>query len=894
MKKPTGFISFFIILLALQLQAQTPAIDSLKDILSTRILTEKERVDILNSIAYEHYDYNDSIGLAYSQRALAEAQKIKYAGGIKRAYTMVGLGYFSVGRFSDAIKAYHNSDSVIVEGLNALSIYNLTLLGKIYKEKSSFDSAMFFFHKAKKLFNKKDDLREGTILYKNIAQLKFEQWQIQEALTYLDSAMLFNHQLYGTYSAADIAQAYSEIYLFLMDFEKANYHIENLCKVAESRSDPYYKIQCHISKSDMAQRKGNLGDALLFALDALQEVENYFYAPQAAKVYRKVAAIYEALQQDELAYTYYYKALDINEKLGLKKELALTYSQLMGVYNDLGNTALALEFNEKAGEIYRSIGDRKGEGIYHNAYGLILLKQAKFNQAIAQFEKALSIGKELNYVFGTSRSTHNLARVYEASGDILRAKSYMEQALNLYLSIQDNLRVGQAYAKIAQLLIKLNQDEGVEHYLNKLDSLSKYVNSNELAQEIAITKSTYYEKIGDFKTALTYNNELIKLKEEAYVESAAKKLSEMQAIYTAEKREKEIELLRQERQLQDQKLAMQQNRLYLLAGMVSIAGIALFIISYLGIRTYQTNRNLVSANKHISEQNEEIQTQSEELRESNEILQKLNREITEQKEEIQAQSEELIEANETISRINENLEETIEKRTTELKQAYKELDIFFYRSSHDFRRPLTTLLGLAEVARITVKDAYTLELFEKVSETALALDKMLVKLQSISDLGTQELVYKEIYLDEVMHSVIDEHTKQLNEKGIKVIYENKLSKSFHSYPALIKIILENIIENSIQFCGYNEPYIKITAEDNQQGIDLKFEDNGQGIKQELQNRIFDMYFRANEKSKGNGLGLYVAKRAADKINGAITFNSTYGKGSTFTVHLKNQNTAQVV
>jgi len=48
-----------------------------------------------------------------------------------------------------------------------------------------------------------------------------------------------------------------------------------------------------------------------------------------------------------------------------------------------------------------------------------------------------------------------------------------------------------------------------------------------------------------------------------------------------------------------------------------------------------------------------------------------------------------------------------------------------------------------------------------------------------------------------------------------------------------------------------------------------------------------MYFRANERSKGNGLGLYIAGKAAEKLNGHIHFNSQYGSGSSFIVELPN-------
>ena len=45
--------------------------------------------------------------------------------------------------------------------------------------------------------------------------------------------------------------------------------------------------------------------------------------------------------------------------------------------------------------------------------------------------------------------------------------------------------------------------------------------------------------------------------------------------------------------------------------------------------------------------------------------------------------------------------------------------------------------------------------------------------------------------------------------------------------------------------------------------------------------IFEMYFRGNERSKGNGLGLYIVKKAAEKLNGVVEFETQWGHGSTF-------------
>jgi signal transduction histidine kinase len=82
-----------------------------------------------------------------------------------------------------------------------------------------------------------------------------------------------------------------------------------------------------------------------------------------------------------------------------------------------------------------------------------------------------------------------------------------------------------------------------------------------------------------------------------------------------------------------------------------------------------------------------------------------------------------------------------------------------------------------------------------------------------------------------------------------------------------------LIENSIFFCNEKNAILKIDIRQTPQKLHLKVTDNGEGITLELQNRIFEMFFRANEKSQGNGLGLYVVKKAVERLNGMIVFQS---------------------
>jgi len=196
-------------------------------------------------------------------------------------------------------------------------------------------------------------------------------------------------------------------------------------------------------------------------------------------------------------------------------------------------------------------------------------------------------------------------------------------------------------------------------------------------------------------------------------------------------------------------------------------------------------------------------------------------------------------------------------------------------------------MGLAEVAKITVKDHGALELFEKVNETARNLDKMLLKLQSVSTVGSQELIYSEVLLDKVFQIELDNFREEIIQKSIKVLTEIKLDQPFFSYPVLVKFIIQNLLENSIAFCGVQSPFIKFKAYQVADETVLEVSDNGQGIESTYLNRIFDMYFRANEKSRGNGLGLYIVKKMVDKLSGRIELKSEFGLGTTVWVYLPN-------
>lgn len=870
-------------------QSQSHIYDSLNSLFQKESNASR-RVDLLNDMAYSLYDFDDTIAFERAEEALALAEKIDYPKGLKQSYVMVGLGYFSRGEFREAITYYNRALRVEAEGSAKSQAYIFQMLGKLNFELANYDSSLFYYSKAGKVPGAEGDKLIQSNVYRNIAQVMLAQWRSEEAFDYLKRAeeLLIEAGKKDDYMMTEIWSLLGIYYENKLQFEESSIFYDKMCALADRGKDYYHLIKCQLNQADLAFREGDFARSLNYAAKALEMSESYTYPPQLVEIYFKFGEVYAELSQHELATRYLFEGLKISERLGLKNSTARIFATLAWIYYERNNLDQAYDYISKSLVIREEIGDQRGIGNCQNVRGLLMLNEGNLSGAMKQFELAKSIWTAIDHQEGIAAIYYNQSLVLEKQGHYQQAMEYLQQVVELEKRVGNEKNLGTTYNQIANLYITMGRLRDAEKFANEGLQLANESKSIIQKRTIYSVFSKLYQAKGEYKKALEAQLIYNRLNDSIFLETGAVKLAEMEALYRIEQKDQKIKLLSQEARIRENEITLKRIQLKQQQSITAVSFVGIALISVLAFAIYRFNRNLTKANRSILEQKEEIQAQAEELTESNTLLSQLNREITEKNEEIQAQSEELIEANQTISQINKTLEDKIELRTTDLKQAYKELDTFFYRSSHDFRRPITTFLGLAEVAKITVKDANALELFEKVQETASNLDKMLVKLQSISDVGAQQLIYREVLLEALVEEIKDSFRGEIDRKGILLECAIQLKTPFHSYPALVKIILENLIENAIFFCGADQPRVMIEVFHEGKDVTIQVRDNGQGIDEEVQGRIFDMYFRGNERSKGNGLGLYIVKKSVEKLQGSISFETKLHVGSTFTVRLPNE------
>jgi signal transduction histidine kinase len=228
-----------------------------------------------------------------------------------------------------------------------------------------------------------------------------------------------------------------------------------------------------------------------------------------------------------------------------------------------------------------------------------------------------------------------------------------------------------------------------------------------------------------------------------------------------------------------------------------------------------------------------------------------------------------------------NAEEKIQRTNTELSKRNTELDNFVYSVSHDLRAPIASVLGLINLAKKDtdgiMKDMY----LDMIHKSAMQQDHFIKEILDQSRNSRLEVKREEIHFEPLIDETFNQlkfatSTGQSVQKVIRINQE----APFFSDRWRLKVILNNIISNSIRYRNGKDPVIKVNVEIREHLATLAIEDNGKGIEKDHLPNIYKMFYRATDDGAGSGLGLYIVKEAIDKLNGHIDIESEVGRGTT--------------
>lgn len=232
-------------------------------------------------------------------------------------------------------------------------------------------------------------------------------------------------------------------------------------------------------------------------------------------------------------------------------------------------------------------------------------------------------------------------------------------------------------------------------------------------------------------------------------------------------------------------------------------------------------------------------------------------------------------------------EDDLKSTLEELSERNFELDQLMYKTSHDLRSPLSSILGLVNLANLDPNNHQTY--LNKIEGRIKKLDEFIRSMLNYARVNRGEIHFEQINLRELIQDCIREldHLESFGSVKTDVNVSHE-SHTFKSDPLRMRIIISNIISNAYK---YHQPGVKsklkIDASLNPMFAEIVIRDNGIGIQREHLKKIFNMFYRATEKSQGSGLGMYIVKQAIDKLKGSISVKSTFGKGTTIKIVVPN-------
>jgi len=523
---------------------------------------------------------------------------------------------------------------------------------------------------------------------------------------------------------------------------------------------------------------------------------------------------------------------------------------LLGLFHLVrGEFEIARSLSESALAYFTETQNLKGIADANYNLASILYRTNDYHQGLRLMLDCLKAYRSLNDLHNQARTLIPIGTIYEYFGDYQHASDAYQQCVEISKTLNDGNLESNAYNPLAGIYLKQQKPEQAFELIQKSIAIKKEIQDNRglafahyIRGKIHLRKKEYEKAMNDFTVGLHITS------------SASDRLGQGMVLNKMGITHFEQHQFDQARQcfLEAEQVSKQYNITFVLAK----AHYNLYLLAKAEQRYDEALGYYEQSNKM---KDAVVNKETFNIIKSYDILLK-------------------VEALEHEARLQKEKNSIIEQKNAEL-------DSFFYRVSHDLKGPISSLLGLNNLVKMDIRDNTSLRFFELYHEQVRRMNNIVMGLINLTEINnTKELnipIDFDILVEECIRSChyLDQSSRVIVKKCIEPI-------TYTSEWAIINTILQNLIENAIKYSRHDiEPVVHISIRAEGEEICIRVEDNGQGIPARHINLIFDMFYRANDQVKGSGLGLYILKRAVERLKGTIAVTSTPAVGSVFTVRL---------
>jgi CheY-like chemotaxis protein len=230
-------------------------------------------------------------------------------------------------------------------------------------------------------------------------------------------------------------------------------------------------------------------------------------------------------------------------------------------------------------------------------------------------------------------------------------------------------------------------------------------------------------------------------------------------------------------------------------------------------------------------------------------------------------------------------------------EASKAKSMFLANMSHEIRTPMNAIIGLSDLMFKTKLNAKQLDYNKKMYSSAKSLLGIINNILDFSKIeaGKMELENEYFSFDTVIYNLSNLLSLKAEKKGIELLFDikNDIPQKLKGDSLKLTQVFTNLINNSLKFTDEGHILIRITSEkidDTQLNLNVEIEDTGIGMTSEQVNKLFQAFSQADASTTrrfgGTGLGLTISRQIIEMMDGNISVESQYGKGSIFKFNVK--------
>jgi len=663
------------------------------------------------------------------------------------------------------------------------------------------------------------------------------------------------------------------------------------------------RVSCLLQQVNSLVEKGDLQKATTLSFDAMELARKVNKVGPQFQAHLEMGKLYAAKNDQTNAMRQFVQALKIANSEGntpwtieSKRFIGETFTTLEDYAQAESNLmeALVLAQAEKVWE---------QAAVLHSGLGQVYLQKGIIGKSQEHLKKAIQLFVEQENFEQAAHVSGQLADQYLSSGDYDNAEMYAEQTLQLHTSNKDIHQIAVDNQRLAKIYAAFDDYEGAidvteraygifkrsENNVGVIETLRDFaVYNQELGNKVEAGKnadqamamlrkvegyegfdiardlSLFYERSGDFKTALSAKQDFVRRREAFFAGEKSRALVELTTRYESEfateQQQRKIERLETEEAAARIKLVA----LLIGVGMLCVLAVVLFM-SY--------KRKLADNN----------------------LLQEKNDEIGRQKTEIDLKNLELEEKNDNLNGLNSKLVDEMAERESIQKTSFAR-DRFLATMSHEMRTPINIISGLCH---LLLEENPRPDQVEHLRTLQFSANNLVVFINDILDFskieaGKLNLEKREFNPKRLFEEVSSRFEMAAKQKEIKTTYEfdGAIPGCLMGDPARFNQIMTNLVQTSFAHSVNSNVHVAVKVEEltaEQTTLRFQIEDEGQAMDaKQLESMFRTFTYNPDDAFEGynsSDLVLAITRRLVDLQNGKIEVTPRPEGGNRFTVWL---------